>query len=440
MPAETRERLLPANLEAERSILGAILLDAFAFTEADCLKLLPEHFSLDSHRRIYARMRKLNVLGQPIDLVALCEQLDRGKELEAVGGRAYVSSLTDGVPRRPSIENHIRLVREKALQRQIIYLTDTIREAAWEEADSPAELLDVMEPKVSQLRETGVADPWHRLTAEDCMRKALRAWDEVRLAGGNAVGLTTGLLPLDVLTTGIRKHEYWVIGARPRMGKTSLLMQIALANARQGRRVAMFSMEMNDIQLMLRCMEHAGIAKPWQVRDCRLLEEAAYQAARASAMQRIGTLPLWVRAGRRSIADACAEARLAIRKYGVELVLLDYLQLADAPGKLDYEKVSAASTAIDKVIDKTGVPWVVSAQLNREADDPQRWPRLSDLRGSGQIEQDADVVILIHREANQHGEPTETGQLILAKQREGPGGHEPVIFDDHTKQFAARGR
>lgn len=430
-------REMPASVDAERAILGALLLDSLNYAEVSGSKLVADHFSLDAHRKIYAAMCAIAEAGKTIDLISLGAELKPGKQLAAVGGLAYLSSLTDGLARRVSIEQYIRLVKDKALLRSIVHLTTSMQAAAFEQYESGAELLAIIDAKITQLRNNCVT-----ITAQhagELIVEAMNRWTEIReKAGDDCIGYTTSIRELDEATTGIQSYEYWVIGARPNIGKTPLLMQIALANAQRGVNVGVFSEEMSGVQLMFRLMAHAAIASSGHMRRPQYMSEGEFGFKRNEGIKQISNLPLWIWKGQRTIADITAEARMAIHKHGIQLLIVDYLQQTDAPGKSEFERVTNVSRGLDKLIDKTGVPIVTASQLNRDAKDPKRKPQLGDLRMSGQIEQDADVVVLIHREPNEHDEPTDKGELLIAKQREGERTHIPVTFDKKTLRFVER--
>lgn len=240
------EHSLPTSMEAERSILGAILLDNSLYDEA-AVSLTPDHFSLDAHRRIYGRMRDLQETARPVDMITLVEELDRRKEVEAIGGVAYLSALIDGVPDRPSIEHYVRIVKGKALLRRLINVAQSAIAEALEHSDEPEEVLGRAEKAMLQLSD------------EQVNGKPLVSLAEATPDAYNAMfrqretGLTTSLPALDLKTDGgIRPEELWIIGGDPCSGKSALMSQIAAENGRNGKRVGIWSIEMKRNRIMRR--------------------------------------------------------------------------------------------------------------------------------------------------------------------------------------------
>jgi len=233
-------RSLPASVEAERSILGAILLDGRAYCEA-AEELKPEDFSLDSHRRIYARMGDLAESSRPVDLVMLVEELRQGRELETIGGPGYVAGLVDGVPDRPSIAHYVRIVKEKAQLRGLVSAAQTAIARALD-GEKPTEIASGLLQTVLDVEAQSQVN--HALTGRDFMPQVLREL-ELQAEAGGLVGLPTGLDPLDMVTGGLRKGELIVIGALPGSGKTALACHIVAANAEAGNAVGVFSLEMS---------------------------------------------------------------------------------------------------------------------------------------------------------------------------------------------------
>lgn len=247
------QRGLPANVEAERSLLGAILLDNTLYSEAGAA-LKPDDFFLDAHRRIYSRILDLSDTSRPIDLVTLSEELSRHKELEAVGGVAYLSSLTDGTPRRSSIEHYIRIVRDKSLMRGVIRAANTIMQTALDQADSAAEVLDRAEAEIFGLSENRSQQdlvPVKQVAMESFEGNL----DKLYERGRRITGLETHYSDLDELTSGLQRKELIIIAARPSMGKTAFALNIAENCAvRDNKTVAIFSLEMGREALLYRML------------------------------------------------------------------------------------------------------------------------------------------------------------------------------------------
>jgi replicative DNA helicase len=425
------QRGLPANVEAERSLLGAILLDNTLYTEAGAA-LKPDDFFLDAHRRIYSRILDLSDTSRPIDLVTLSEELSRHKELEAVGGVAYLSSLTDGTPRRSSIEHYVRIVRDKSLMRGVIRAANTIMQTALDQADSAAEVLDRAEAEIFGLSENRSQQdlvPVKQVAMESFEGNL----DKLYERGRRITGLETHYSDLDELTSGLQRKELIIIAARPSMGKTAFALNIAENCAvRDNQTVAIFSLEMGREALLYRMLCSQSRVDSQNLRkgflgkeDMRKLHDGL-DALLASPIFIDDTPGV-------SVTEVRAKSRRLKQREGrLDLVVVDYLQLmsASAPGGRRYEnrtqEVSAISRGLKAIAKELDVPLVALSQLSRAPETrgaKDNEPKLSDLRESGAIEQDADVVMFLYRPEyyNPRDPDVENkAKLIIAKQRNGP--------------------
>jgi replicative DNA helicase len=435
MPEYTLERGMPSAPDAEKSILGSILLDVNALYEAQ-QTLRSDDFSVDAHRRIFQRMIELAEQGKPVDRITLPECLSVHKELEAVGGVSYVSSLPDGVPRRPSIKHHADIVKDKSVLRNLIHAASAAIERAAAQEEKADEVLGGLEDSLLELRATGRQFS----TFKDLMQKCITKIRYLRTVETATLGLPTGIGPIDSITTGIRESELWIIGGRPNVGKTPLGCQIAMHNVMQGIPVALFSLEMDEEKTGMRYMAHMGAASARKIRDPRIMDDV--EALRAMEIAANNSeWPLYVDdTPGLSLSQLRAKARLAIHKFGARLIVIDYLQLIDAPGKDAYTRVSNVARGLYQLKRETKVPVVALSQLNRNAKEPSKAPTMGDLRESGVIEQEADVIALVHRppEGDDPNVLSCFGELILAKVREGERGPENVEFDRKTLTFKAR--
>lgn len=425
---------MPASPDAERSILGAILLDPNCLYESQTsLRSDGDDFSIDSHRRIFSRMVELGEHAKPIDIITLTEVLNARKELNSVGGVAYIASLTDGVPRRPSIKHYCAIVRDKSILRSLIHMANNIMARSADQGESPSEIMGSVEETLMSMQVVGKTFRSMR----ELVPEAIDELERLREVTNETLGLTTGFAALNDATTGIREGEIWVIGARPNVGKTPFACQIGLANAKQNLPVGVFSLEMIEKRITLRCMAHAGCAPADLIRDPRRMSEGQRASAYDKAAM-MADFPLYVDDTRGiSLRDLRAKVRRAVHQMGIKLFILDYLQIMNADGKNQFERVSNAMRGIQMLVGETKVPMVVLSQLNRDAKDPSKPPMLGDLRDSGVVEQDADVVILIHRPpfGDDPSVLSLTGEFIMAKMRDGVCGPEPFDFDPVSLQF-----
>ncbi len=426
------DRGLPASPDAERSILGGILLDNFLVNEAT-QGLLAEHFFLDSHRRIFQRMVDLNETGKPIEIISLSEELARHKELESVGGVAYISSLTDGVPRRQSIEHYVRLVKDKALLRGLIHAANGMISKALEQEDEAGEILDGAEADIFSLSEARISQDLMKLS--DIVRQSFPGGiDSLYEAGRRITGVETHYSDLDDKTAGLQPSDLVIIAARPSMGKTAFAINIAENVAIiDNKPVAIFSLEMSKEALLRRMLCSQSRVDSHKLRTGFLGKEE-YEKIR-NGMDALLQAPIYVDdTPGISITELRAKARRLKRQYGLEMVVVDYLQLmsATAPGGRRYEnrtqEVSGISRGLKAIAKELRVPVVALSQLSRAPEtrgSNDSEPKLSDLRESGSIEQDADVVMFIHRPEYYDRDNLDLqgkANLIIGKQRNGPTG------------------
>ena len=422
------ERGLPVSMEAERAILAAILLDNSLYDQA-AEHLSGDDFSLDAHRRIYSRMRDLQESGRPVDMITLMEELDRRKEVESIGGVAYLSSLIDGVPERPSIEHYVRIVRNKALLRGLINVAQNAIAEAIEHTDEAEEVLGRAEQAIFQLSENRIGQGF--LNIPEIVKASFGSLEELYARGQEITGLATHYTLLDKLTSGFQPSDLVIIAARPSMGKTAFAMNIAEnAAVIDGKVVGVFSLEMSREALLMRMLASTAQVDSKNLRqgfltkdDMRKLTHAMEQLMQAKLF--IDDTPGI------SVSEMRAKARRLRQQEGLDLIIVDYLQLMSAVpiGGKRFEnrtqEVSAISRGLKALAKELRVPVVALSQLSRapESRGGDHRPQLSDLRESGSIEQDADVVAFIFREeVYKKDDPDLDGmaEIIIAKQRNGP--------------------
>ncbi|HEY1732679.1 MAG TPA: replicative DNA helicase [Terriglobales bacterium] len=422
------ERGLPVSMEAERAILAAILLDNSLYDQA-AEHLSGDDFSLDAHRRIYSRMRDLQESGRPVDMITLMEELDRRKEVESIGGVAYLSSLIDGVPERPSIEHYVRIVRNKALLRGLINVAQNAIAEAIEHTDEAEEVLGRAEQAIFQLSENRIGQGF--LNIPDIVKASFGSLEELYARGQEITGLATHYTLLDKLTSGFQPSDLIIIAARPSMGKTAFAMNIAEnAAVLDGKVVGVFSLEMSREALLMRMLASCAQVDSKNLRqgfltkdDMRKLTQAMEQLMQAKLF--IDDTPGI------SVSEMRAKARRLRQQEGLDLIIVDYLQLMSAVpiGGKRFEnrtqEVSAISRGLKALAKELRVPVVALSQLSRapESRGGDHRPQLSDLRESGSIEQDADLVAFIFREeVYKKDDPDLDGmaEIIISKQRNGP--------------------
>ena len=432
----TIERALPANLDAERSVLGGILLDPKVYDEAAALGLTASDFSLDAHRRIYSRMVELAESSRPIDTITLIEELERHKERGIVGDIGYVSSLIDGVPDRPSIKHYVTILREQSDKRKLIHVCNAAV-AALGDRSSSREVIGNINESLLQIQ-TGSDDaPAERvLKFSDAV---YIEWENLANSSGDVIGLTTGIDSVDLATTGIRPGETWAIGGRTGDGKTSLALQIAAANCRRDVAVGYFSIEMSKGELLQRLWSHEGNIPFHHIRNPRY----ASADVRAQVKRALGTVGLWplfvAEDGSLSLQKLVAKARLLIRQEKLGLLVVDYLQLISAIAPNERERITKISNQIRALAKDTGVPIIAVSQLNRPKDrNENERPNKFSMKESGSLENDANTLLLIYRPKDDFGHSTGDDEIVIAKQRHGPVGIEKVFFDSEKMTFRTR--
>ncbi|MGB9406961.1 MAG: replicative DNA helicase [Terracidiphilus sp.] len=425
---------LPANVDAEKTILGAILLDNAAHAEA-AEKLAEDDFSLDSHRRIFLRMTELMNAQRAVDIVTLANELARLKEIESVGGVAYLASLTEGLPRRPVIEEYIRIVKDKSLLRRLMLICSAAIARAADQGEAALDVLDAAESQLMEVSEKGLTQGFQRL--DQIVQNSFGTIDNLYKQSREVTGLATDYTELDRLTSGLQKDDLIVIAARPSMGKTALAINIAQnAAINHNAIVAIFSLEMSKESLLRRMLASQAWVDQEHIKKGHIGREDHEKLTNALGQLVESRLFIDDTAGI-SLAEMRAKARrLKQNAGGLDLVVVDYLQLMSATvpssGKKNYEnrtqEVSAISRGLKALAKELHVPVVALSQLSRagvQRKDDHR-PLLSDLRESGSIEQDADVVAFIHRDSYyKHDEDMSEAdkaksEIILAKQRNGP--------------------
>ncbi len=441
------DRGLPASVDAERAILGAILLDNLAYNEA-AEKLVPDDFSLDSHRRVYSRMMELSETGRPIDIITLTDELGRHKEVEAVGGVAYLSSLTDGVPRRPNIEHHIRIVKDKAMLRGLIYAANTTIARALDQTELADEILDSTESAIFQISEKRLGQGF--VGIPEIVKSSFGSIDALYERGQRITGLETHFVDFDGMTSGLQPSDLVIIAARPSMGKTAFAMNIAENCAvSDGKVVGMFSLEMSRESLLLRMLCSHARVDSHKLRTGFLGREDYNKLS--AALAALAEAPIFIDdTPGISLHEMRAKARrLQQSQRKLDLLIVDYLQLMSAApvGGKRFEnrtqEVSAISRGLKALAKEMRVPVIALSQLSRapESRGGDHRPQLADLRESGSIEQDADVVCFIFREeVYKPGEPDLEGlaELIIAKQRNGPTGKVDLAFLKRSTRFESR--
>lgn len=437
----TIERPLPYNATAERAVLGAILL------ENESLVVATEHlkdgseFFLDGHRRIFRAMLALADFYQPVDLVTLSEHLERHNELEAAGGSAYLSQLMDGLPRGTNIQHYARIIKEKAQLRTLIRLMEAIQNRALNGEDEPQQILESARAEINHIADSNGHKGGPRLL-KDVVHDSYSQIEMLLENDRRITGLATGYGYLDQKTAGLQSGDLIVLAARPSIGKTSLVLNI-LENVavRQKQPCLMFSLEMNSNALLMRLLASVGHVEGHKLRTGHLAHEDFARIGQTLAT--LSEAPLYVDdSASASVPEMAARAMKLRKEVGIALVAVDYIQLVTTPGRSfrsRQEQVSEISRGLKALAKELNVPLIALSQLTRAPEREDRRPLLSDLRESGAIEQDADMVLFIHKPNYAKKDATQEErcqtEIVIAKQRNGPTGSVDFVFLDRYTRF-----
>src|SRR5271163_2022792 len=445
------ERGLPASIDAERSILGAILLDNHSYNEA-AEKLNADDFALDSHRRIFGRMAELIDAGRAVDIVTLAEELAKRKEVEAIGGVAYLASLTEGLPRRLSIEEYVRIVKDKSLLRQLINICSMSITRAADQSEEALEILNAAESDLLEVTEKGITRGFTGIP--EIVRDSFGTIDNLYKEGREVTGLATHFVDFDRMTSGLQPSDLIIIAARPSMGKTAWAINIAEnAAVQDGKVVAVFSLEMSKESLLRRMLASQAMVSMQKIQTGFIPK--ADRGKLMEALERLAESKIFIDdTPAIALSEMRAKARRLQRQQGgLDLIVIDYLQLMSASsfgvGAKRYEnrtqEVSAISRGLKALAKELRVPVVALSQLSRASEQRggDKKPMLSDLRESGSIEQDADVLAFNHRDSyynkDENGEEDpdskNKAEIIIAKQRNGPTGSVHLAYRADCTRF-----
>jgi replicative DNA helicase len=402
----------------------------------------PQDFYHPAHRELYDAMVSLRDSGEPVDLHTLSNYLNTRKTLDALGGTVFLAEVADYESTAANVVHHARIVRDKSIKRSVISTASEIVEHAFEESDRADRLLDAAESRIFEIGQARAQVTFRSLHEE--MQDTFDYVEMLMNRGGELTGMPTGFKDLDEMTGGLQRGELIIIAARPSMGKTALALNIARnAAVDHGKKVAVFSLEMTTRALVLRLLSsEAGI----DFSAFRKGHIATNDYARLSqAAGRLGNAPVWIDdSGAATVLEMKAKSRRLRAERGLDMVMVDYLQLAHGDGGAERreQEISEISRGLKALAKELDIPVVALSQLNRGPElrsGEDRKPKLADLRESGAIEQDADLIGFIYRDVvyNRDADPRDA-ELIIAKQRNGPTGSVHLDFEGRYARFASR--
>lgn len=428
-------RMLPADEEAEQGVLSAVLYDNEAYDQATEIVSATD-FASARNSRIWSRMRDLRLGGVPIDLVTLSDALGQIGVLEGIGGRAYLAELSLVAPSASQVRQHAAIVRKHKLLRDLIKLGTDLTQSAYE-LQPPEELIQQFTKKVFDIAWGKMASPW--ISIDAVVGEAVQYVDRAMQRDGALMGWTTGLTDLDAMLGGLMPSDLVIIGARPSMGKTALACGIALNASQAGAKVGLISLEMSKLQLGIRFLGYEGRTNVSDIRNGRVRNDQWRSIAQASS-RLLGRL-VWVDdSGIMTMDQMRAKCRQLAASDGLDVLIVDYLQLLSGGRMRDgrAQQVAEISRELKLLAKELNICVVALSQLSRELERREdKRPLLSDLRESGGIEQDADVVCFVYRD--ELYVPTEENrgiaELIIRKQRNGPIGDVKVAFQEQFARF-----
>lgn len=437
--SETTGRLIPQNLEAEKSVLGAILIDESVISDIVTV-VKPRDFYESKHQAIFDAMVKLFEKSSPIDLLTLTDQLKKNKDLTKIGGSAYLAELTNYVPTASHAEAYAKMVAQAATRRRLIKASSSITDLAYEEGTTVDELLGKAEKEIFSVSDSNsVGD---LVSLEDILTESFDRIEALHKNQGALRGVSTGYRDLDNMTAGFQRSDLLILAARPAMGKTTFVTNLAYNVATIAKQpVLFFSLEMSKEQLVDRMLADASGVDSWKIRTGNLNDEDFSKLS--EAMGEMAEAPIMIDdTPGLSILEMRTKARRAAHNRELGLIIVDYLQLMQASTRSNdgnrVQEVSEISRGLKLIARELNVPVVALSQLSRTVENRNpKIPQLADLRESGSIEQDADIVMFIYREA--YYEPETERQnitdLIIAKHRNGPVGKVELYFHPERLRF-----
>lgn len=432
-------RIPPHNLESERALLGSIMIKPEAMHDVIDL-ISPYSFYAEKNRIIYQTMLDLFARSEPIDLLSLSSRLEEKQHLEKIGGRTYLAELVNAVPSAGNLRHYANIVQKKAMMRNLISAADYLAELGYDESRDIEQLLDEAEKRVYEVTSTPTLHKFVEL--KQTLGEAWERLDMLHKSKDQLRGIRTGFRDLDNLLAGLQKSDLIILAARPSMGKTSLALDIARQTAvLHGTPTAIFSLEMSSQQLVDRMLAAEARVNAWKLRTGNLSTDAEFDQIR-QALDKLSKAPIYIddKPGNDILKMRSVARRLKSEK-GLGLVIVDYLQLmaptASRSSDSLVQQVTEISRSLKHMARELDVPVMALSQLSRAVEQRRGRPRLSDLRDSGSIEQDADVVMFIHREdkMSDNTDRPNIAEILVEKHRNGPTGKVELYFDDKRTTF-----
>lgn len=431
-------RMPPQAIDAEMAVLGSMMIEPQATSVV--FEMLDEtSFYKEAHKKIFSAALSLYVRNEPVDILTVSNELDKKGELEAIGNRYYLTELVERIPSAANVEHYCKIVHDKALLRKLISISSEVQQECYDAAEEAHDVIDKAERKIFELSEKRQKKDFAAI--KSVLHQTMETYENYHGRAGGITGVPTGFKALDTLLSGLQKSELIIIAARPSMGKTALALNIARNAAKSNVPVGIFSLEMSSVQLAMRMLCAEARVDSHKARTGRLPEKEWMRLS--MAVGPLAEAPIFIDdTPSMNIMEIRSKARRLKSEHDIGLLVLDYLQLIRGVGRIESRQIEIAmiSQSLKALAKELDIPVVALSQLSRavEARGGERRPLLSDLRESGAIEQDADVVMFIYRPAFYgpvEPEQENIAEIIVAKQRNGPTDTVELVFVKEFVQF-----
>ncbi len=431
-------RIPPQSIPSEQAVLGSIMLRKDAIHEVEDI-INQDSFYVEKNKLIFQAMLDLYLKNEPIDMLSLSTKLSEQKNLERVGGNQYLAEIVNAVPSSTNVKHYAEIVQKKYILRSLIEAADFISELGFSEGDDHMDdILDIAEKKMFSVVSSPKSQKYVNL--KDALPEAWERLEKLHERKGALRGLPTGFHDLDNMLSGLQKSDLIILAARPSMGKTTLALDIArMAAVNNEKSILIFSLEMSSQQLVDRMLSAQSRVNAWNLRTGHLSSDRDFSQLRDS-LDKLAKAKIFIddQAGNSIVRMKALSRRLKAEK-GLDLIVVDYLQLMTTSKSYDsmVNQVTEISRSLKSLAKELDVPVLALSQLSRAVESRGGKPRLSDLRDSGSIEQDADLVMFIHREdrGKDESEKTNIAEILIEKHRNGPTGKIDLYFDEKTTTF-----
>ena len=435
---DSKLRIPPQNIDGEKALLGSIMLKPDVFHDIVDI-IFADSFYAERHRKIFRAMMDLYNKSQPIDLLSLSSRLKERKDLKNIGGSSYLSEIVEGVPSSANVKHYADIVHKKYVLRNIIEAADHCAELSYNEVLELEQLVDEVEKKI--LAATDVGSRQKFVQIKTTLDEAWQRFEDLHNSKGEKIrGIKTGFANIDNKLAGLQKSDLIILAARPSVGKTSLALDIARQTAiKYQTRVGLFSLEMSSQQLVDRMLSAQARVDSWKLRTGRLSTDEDFTNIQ-QALADLSKASIYIDDNSsNTVLMMRSVARKMKKEHGIDLIIVDYLQLIHPTKNYDsmVNQVTEISRALKGLARELDVPVLALSQLSRAVEARGGRPRLSDLRDSGSIEQDADVVMFIHREDKnkEESEKTNIAEILIEKHRNGPTGKVDLYFNEKKTSF-----